>query len=118
MPKKKKGVKRSFVKDTEVYSKKEKIKEINIPINKRFKQNASEKSKGKKISKTLWFSFGILDLIWTIAWLIYSLYQKDLYNLTGLVFFAAGFYIFCAFILITLIYYIIKNAFKISKENA
>jgi len=118
MPKKKKSVKKNFAKNTKIYSKKEKIKETNIPVNKEFKQNVPKKRKVKKLLKILWFSFGILDLIWTISWLTYSVYQKDLYNLTSLVFFAAGFYIFCAFILITLIYCIIKTAFKISKKNA
>lgn len=118
MSKKKKSVKKNFVKNKKVYSKKEKIKEINIHLNKKSKQDIPKKSKGRKILKILWFSFGILDLIWTISWLIYSIYQKNLYNLTSIVFFAAGFYIFCVFILITLIYYIIKNAFKIYKKNA
>lgn len=98
MPKKQKSVQK-------VSAKKEKILKI------------KEEKPQKRIFKTIWFSLGIFDFIWTIFWLIYSLNQKDLYNLASVVFFAAGFYIFCFFILITLVYYLIKMAMRFSKRN-
>jgi hypothetical protein len=131
MPKKKKSVKKNSIKTKKIIPKKKKIEEIKHPIiapiitpkvqiqeiKIPLKQDIPKKSKSRKILKIIWFSFGIIDLIWTIFWLIYSWYQKDLYNLGGIVLFAVGFYIFCFFILITLFYYIIKNAISISKKN-
>jgi len=134
MYKKQKKIKKTFIK-------KEKNKKTNIESNKikkieqlkastkiipfikesDIKKTIIVESKNKNLFKKgfkyIWFSLGILDLIWTIFWLIYSFNQKSLYNLTSLVFFAIGFYIFCIFILITLIYYIIKMTIKIKKQN-
>jgi cellulose synthase/poly-beta-1,6-N-acetylglucosamine synthase-like glycosyltransferase len=131
MPKKRKSVKKILSKNKKLFTKNKKVpfREVNFPIKEEIKKEILPKikeevkeekpkeSKLKKVLKILWFSFGILDLIWTIFWLIYSLNQKNLYNLIRIVFFATGFYIFCFFILITLIYYIIKMARRISKGN-
>jgi hypothetical protein len=127
MPKKQKSVKKSSLKNKKLSPKKKKIEKFETPIvtpnitaldiKKPIIEEVPKKSKLRKVLKIIWFSFGILDLIWTVLWLIYSLSNTDSYGLIGVVFFAAGFYIFCFFILTTLIYYIIKMAMRISKQN-
>jgi hypothetical protein len=94
------------------------VKNIQAPVKNEINKEIPKTSKFRRFLKKAWFSFGILDFIWTIFWLIYSLNQKDLHSLVSVVFFAVGFYIFCFFILITLIYYIIKMMIRVHNQNA
>jgi uncharacterized integral membrane protein len=76
-------------------------------------KKSSEKSRGKrkslkKLPGILWFILGVVITLWTLLWLFISLNSEKFGSVKSVILFGIGFYAMCAFIVGTLIYYIIR----------
>lgn len=79
------------------------------------------KNKTKKIlwksSKITWFTFGALILLWILLWFIGIHFLRNSNVLTGIILFVWGLVILGAYIIITILFLLIKWLIKKFKKK-
>ena len=71
----------------------------------------------RKILEIIWFAIGGLILIWTIFFYVKMQVQGDLGVLAIAIFFGMGVYALFIFIIITILYYLIKGIIKWTRKK-
>ena len=75
------------------------------------------KSKIWKILKVVWFIFGALLLSWTLLWFVGIHFLRNSNVLTGIILFVWGLAILGAYIIITILFLLIKWLIKKFKKK-